>query len=43
VPVGVAKGNRLPEALRGDGRAIPAHAVRDGEIVYLDVEGKPQF
>ena len=25
------------------GGAIPAHAVLDGEIVHLDVEGKPQF
>ena len=46
MPVGVAEGNglqRLPATLCAIGAAIPAHAVLDGEIVYLDAEGKPQF
>ena len=33
----------FPRLCAAIGAAIPAHAVLDGEIVYLDAEGKPQF
>ena len=46
MPVGIAEGNGLqgfPKLCAAIGPAIPAHALLDGEIVYLDAEGKPQF
>jgi bifunctional non-homologous end joining protein LigD len=33
----------FPQLCAAIGAAIPAQAVLDGEIVYLDAEGKPQF
>ena len=46
MPVGIAEGNGLqgfPKLCAAIGPAIPAHALLDGEIVYLDADGKPQF